>query len=91
MRSAVSPAVAPDEERQTLIARQANRAGWTRTEAQGRQSAEAELKLEGWSRTRRVVLLHRRIRDDEPVNVVRESTQLRLPIQDDTVLEAHEM
>jgi len=74
-----------------LIARQANRADWTRSDAQGWQSAEAELKLEGWSRTRRVVLLRRRIRDDEPVNAVRESTQLRLPIEDDTVLEAHEM
>jgi len=74
-----------------LIARQASRADWTGADAQGWQSAEAQLKLDGWSRSRRVVLLRRRIRDDEPVNALRESTQLRLPIEDDAVLDAHEM
>src|SRR6516225_4638351 len=74
-----------------LIVRQAGRADWTRADAQGWQSAEAQLKLDGWSRTRRVVLLRRRIREDEPLNALRETAQLRLPIEDDAVLDAHEM
>lgn len=76
---------------QRLIVRQAGRADWTRADAQGWQSAQAELKLDGWSRTRRVVLLRRRIREDEPLNALRETAQLRLPIENDAVLDGHEM
>lgn len=73
-----------------LIERQANRE-WTTVDAQGFQSAEAGLKLEGWSRQRRVVMVRRRVRADQPLALGQENGQLRLPIEDEAVLEKCEM
>ena len=62
-----------------FIARLATRgakAGW-RDAGQGWEDVESHLQLQGWSRTRRVIVLRRKLRErPEPVE---DTTQLRLP------------
>jgi Transposase DDE domain group 1 len=76
---------------QRLIARQFGRSDWSGTDSQGCQALEDQLKLDGWSRARRVVIVRRRIRD----GLVREERdakgQLRLALADQVVLDAAQM
>jgi hypothetical protein len=63
-----------------LIARLAARgdkSGW-RTAGQGWEGVESHLQLQGWSRSRRVIVLRRRLKQ-RPAAVEEESGQLRLP------------
>ena len=59
----------------TLIARIHARGGWSNA-SQGWQGREAELRLDGWSRERRVVVLRRRLKDG--VVAAKDDEQLRL-------------
>lgn len=59
----------------TLIARVHARGGW-RDAGQGWQGRDAELRLDGWSRSRRVVVLRRRLKDG--VVAAKSDEQLRL-------------
>jgi len=66
---------------QRLIARQFGAEGWSRADNQGCQMREATLRLHGWSRERRVVIVRQRIRG----GIARErridgSRQLRLDL-----------
>ena len=47
---------------QRLVARQFGRDDWSRPDTQGCQMREASLKLHGWSRERRVVIVRQRLR-----------------------------
>jgi hypothetical protein len=63
-----------------LIARLAARgdkAGW-RSAGQGWEGVESHLQLQGWSRTRRVIVLRRKLRE-RPAPPEEEGGQLRLP------------
>lgn len=63
-----------------LIARLATRgdkAGW-RTAGQGWEGVESRLQLQGWGRSRRVIVLRRRLRE-RPAPPEPDSGQLRLP------------
>jgi hypothetical protein len=63
-----------------LIARLAARgdkSGW-RTAGQGWEGVESHLQLQGWSRSRRVIVLRRRLKQ-RPAALEEESGQLRLP------------
>jgi hypothetical protein len=60
-----------------LIERLLRDAEWTDA-GQGWQGAEASLRLSGWSRSRRVVVLRRRVRKDLAIEAPDESGQLRL-------------
>jgi len=60
-----------------LIERLMRGAGWTDA-AQGWQGAEAPLRLSGWSRTRRAVVLRRRINKDLAIVDQSDPEQLRL-------------
>jgi len=70
-----------------LIERQFARQGWTRASAlsQGWQAIEDELRLVGWSRARRVVVLRRRIRADVALQTRTASGQLRLALPHEEV------
>jgi hypothetical protein len=70
-----------------LIERLFRREGWTRaTEAsQGWQAMEDELRLSGWSKARRVVVLRRRIRHDLAVTARKDNEQLVLALPHDEV------
>jgi len=75
-----------------LIERLFRREDWTRaTEAsQGWQAIEDELRLSGWSKTRRVVVLRRRIKHDIALTAKRpdrDSQQLVLALPHDEVLD----
>lgn len=74
-----------------LITRLAGRSDWGPADAQGCQAIESELRLDGWSRTRRVVVVRRRIRDDVVNEPRKDQQQLRLPIAEVAVLDAHQM
>jgi hypothetical protein len=74
-----------------LITRLAGRSDWGQADAQGFQAIESELRLQGWSRTRRVILVRRRIRDDVTGTSRKDPQQLRLPIEEAAVLDAHRM
>jgi len=72
-----------------LIERQFARLDWTRPDAQGWQAVESSVKLAGWSRERRLVILRRRLQE----NIALEPTggQLRLELADTALLEAATM
>jgi len=72
-----------------LIERVFKREGWTRaTElSQGWQAIEDELKLQGWSRKRRVVVLRRRTKRDVAVTAKDEGQQMVLALPYDQVLD----
>ena len=72
-----------------LIERVFKREGWTRaTElSQGWQAIEDELKLQGWSRKRRVVVLRRRIKHDVAVTAKRDGQQMVLALAYDQVVD----
>jgi len=72
-----------------LVERVFKREGWTRaTElSQGWQAIEDELKLQGWSRKRRVVVLRRRIKHDVAVTAKREGKQMVLALPHDQVVD----
>lgn len=71
-----------------LIERLFTRTGWTRATAlsQGWQAMEDELRLSGWSKARRVVVLRRRIRQDVALEVKNEQGQMSLMLPEDDVL-----
>ena len=71
-----------------LIERLLRDAQWTDA-GQGWQGAEAQLRLSGWSRSRRVVVLRRRLNKDLAVEAPDDSGQLRLSfteVEDDVRL-----
>jgi hypothetical protein len=72
-----------------LILRVFKREGWTRaTElSQGWQAIEDELKLQGWSRKRRVVVLRRRTKRDVAVTAKDEGQQMVLALLYDQVVD----
>ena len=76
---------------QRLIARQFGRMDWSQADAQGCQAVEDQLKLDGWSAKRRVVIVRRRIKE----GMVREQRSarglLRLAFADAPTLEAFKM
>ena len=61
----------------SLIKRIFSKSGW-RDAGQGWQGIEATLRLDGWSRERRVVVLRRRLRDGVVASVRDDHDQLRL-------------
>jgi hypothetical protein len=74
-----------------LIERTFSRGGW-RDAGQGWQGATAELRLSGWSRQRRVVVLRRRLRAGVMASARDASGQMRLSfaeVEDDTELWEH--
>ena len=75
----------------TLVERTFARGGW-QDAGQGWQGQEAELRLVGWSRHRRVIVLRRRLRSSVVAEVRDGADQLRLSfaeIEDDTLLWEH--
>ena len=76
---------------QRLVARQFGRGDWSRVDSQGCQSVEDQLKLEGWSRARRVVIVRRRVRDGLAREQRDAKGQLRLSLADNAVLDAARM
>jgi hypothetical protein len=70
-----------------LIERLFRREGWTRptTLSQGWQAIEDELRLVGWSKARRVVVLRRRIRRDVALQTRTAKGQLLLALAHDEV------
>lgn len=76
---------------QRLVARQFGRGDWSRTDAQGCQAVEDQLKLDGWSRARRVVIVRRRIREGLAREQRDAKGQLRLSLADTAVLDAARM
>jgi hypothetical protein len=76
---------------QRLVARQFGRGDWSRVDAQGCQSVEDQLKLEGWSRARRVVIVRRRVRDGLARELRDAKGQLHLSLADNAVLDAARM
>ncbi len=75
----------------SLIERAFSRGGW-RDAGQGWQGATAELRLTGWSRHRRVVVLRRRLRAGVMASARDASGQMRLSfaeVEDDTTLWEH--
>ena len=75
----------------TLVERTFARGGW-QDAGQGWQGQEAELRLVGWSRHRRVIVLRRRLRGGVVAEVRDGADQLRLSfagIEDDTPLWEH--
>jgi len=76
---------------QRLIARQFGRMDWGRADAQGCQAVEDELKLDGWSAKRRVVIVRRRIKEGMAREQRNARGQLRLAFADTQTLEASKM
>lgn len=72
-----------------LVERVFKREGWTRLSeaSQGWQAIEDEIKLHGWSRKRRVVVLRRRIKQDIAVTAKREGQQMVLALPYDQVVD----
>lgn len=76
-----------------LVARQLGRTDWTRVDDQGWQAVEDQLQLDGWSAKRRVVILRKRL-PEEQAGKNRDTgaaQQLRLRLADDAILEAAQM
>lgn len=71
---------------QRLVARQFARSDWSRADSQGCQMVEDELRLQGWSRKRRVVVVRQRIRQGLVRERVNDRGQLRLAFADAAVL-----
>ena len=74
-----------------LIERAFSRGGW-RDAGQGWQGQTAELRLTGWSRERRVIVLRRRLRNGVMASTRNSADQLRLSfaeVEDDTELWEH--
>jgi hypothetical protein len=71
---------------QRLVARQFARSDWSRADSQGCQMVEDELRLQGWSRKRRVVIVRKRIRQGLVRERVSDRGQLRLAFADAAVL-----
>ena len=74
-----------------LVERTFARGGW-RDAGQGWQGKSAELRLTGWSRTRRVMVLRRRLRNGVVASTRDTDDQLRLAlaeVEDDTALWEH--
>ena len=74
-----------------LVERTFARGGW-RDAGQGWQGKSAELRLSGWSRTRRVMVLRRRLRNGVVASTRDADDQLRLAfaeVEDDTALWEH--
>lgn len=59
------------------LAGRGDKAGW-RTAGQGWEGVESHLQLQGWSRSRRVIVLRRRLKE-RPGRAKKESGQLNLP------------
>lgn len=72
---------------QRLVARQFARMDWSRADAQGYQVVEDQLKLEGWSRTRRLVIVRKRNKDGLARERRDERGQLCLALADTSVLD----
>ena len=70
-----------------LIERLFRREDWTRADQarQGWQAIEDELRLSGWSRARRVVVLRRRIKHDIALTAKKDNDQLVLALPHDEV------
>ena len=70
-----------------LIERLFRREDWTRASqlSQGWQAIEDELRLSGWSRARRVVVLRRRIKHDMALTAKKDNGQLVLALPHDEV------
>jgi hypothetical protein len=71
---------------QRLVARQFARSDWSRADSQGCQMVEDELRLQGWSRERRVVIVRKRIRQGLVRERLSDRGQLRLAFADAAVL-----
>jgi hypothetical protein len=59
------------------LAARGDKAGW-RTAGQGWEGVESHLQLQGWSRSRRVIVLRRRLKE-RPKAAKEQSSQLKLP------------
>lgn len=71
-----------------LVERQFARSDWTRPDNQGCQMIEDRLRLQGWSKERRVVLVRKRIKDSVARQSKRANGQLQLALADMQVLDA---
>jgi len=76
-----------------LIERLFGRAGWTRASeaSQGWQAIEDTLKLSGWSRARRVVVLRRRMKHDLALTAQAADGQLMLALPHDSLEQAGQL
>jgi len=66
---------------QRLVAQAFGRTDWSRADSQGCQMLEGQLRLHGWSRTRRVVIVRQRIRGGIARQRRIDSRQLQLELQ----------
>ncbi len=71
-----------------LVQRQFARSDWSRADNQGCQMIEDRLRLQGWSKERRVVLVRKRIKDSVARQSPQASGQLQLALADMQVLDA---
>jgi hypothetical protein len=71
-----------------LIERQFARSDWSRPDTQGCQMIEDRLRLQGWSKERRVVLVRKRIKDSVARERPQANGQLRLELADMQILDA---
>ena len=76
---------------QRLVRRQFERLDWSRTDSQGFQAVQDEVKLSGWSQPRRVVILRRRLREGIARETMDDHGQLRLDFADHHILDAARM
>jgi hypothetical protein len=76
---------------QRLVARQFSRMDWSRADAQGCQAVEDELKLDGWSTKRRVVIVRKRLKEGMAREQRNERGQLRLDLADMSALDGQRM
>lgn len=76
---------------QRLVARQFDRGDWSRADAQGCQMVEDRLRLHGWSQSRRVVIVRRRIKDGVARQTPQANGQMRLALADMSVLQGQRL
>ena len=74
-----------------LVERQFARNDWTQPDSQGCQMVEDRIRLQGWSKERRVVLVRKRIKDSLALQRQARSKQMRLAFADTQVLDADVM
>ncbi len=72
----------------SMVERQIARSDWTRPDNQGCQMFEDQLRLKGWSRERRVVLVRKRIKGSVARHSKRANGKSQLALADMQVLDA---
>jgi len=76
---------------QRLVAQQFARTDWSRADSQGCQMVEAQLRLHGWSKTRRVVIVRQHVRGGIARERRVDDRQLRLDLAGPSVHEGERL